>query len=68
MTDNRPRPEGVIICHNSYGYRASTDLYPTVDWSIAPLHGNKPLHRNKFNFDSDKTKNHPTRKLTELAD
>ena len=24
------------------------------------LHGNKPLHRNNFNFDGDKIKNHPT--------
>ena len=59
MADNHPRPEGgargprVVICHNSHGYSASTDLYPTVDWSVAPL------HTNKFNFDSDKTKNHP---------
>ena len=61
MVDNHPRAECVVIRHNSYDYRALTNLYPTVDWSMAPLHGNKPLHTNKFNFDGDKTKNHPTR-------
>ena len=60
MVDNHPIPEGgargwgVVIYHNSHGYRASTDLYPTVDWSMAPLHRNKPVHSNKLNFDSDK--------------
>ncbi len=34
----------MIILHNFHGYCASTDLYPTIDWSMAPLHGNKPLH------------------------
>ena len=38
-------------------------FYLTADWSMALLHGNRPLHRNKFNFDSDKTKNHPTRNI-----
>ena len=35
-------------------------FYLTTDWSMAPLHGNKPLHRNKFNFDSDETKIEPS--------
>ena len=48
MVDNHTSPSGsalgsrVVIYHNSHGYRASTDLYPTVDWSVAPLHRNKP--------------------------
>jgi hypothetical protein len=65
--DNHPRPEGrargggVVIYDNSHGYRTFNNLYPTVDWAMVPLHGNKPLHRNKFSFDCDKTNNHPTR-------
>ena len=62
MVDSHPIPEGgvqgwdVVIYYNSCGYRASTDLYPTIDWSMDPLHKNKPVHSNKFNFDSDKIK------------
>ena len=43
MVDNLPNPEGgargwgVVIYHNSHGDCTSTDLYPTVDWSMDPL-------------------------------
>ena len=66
MVDNHASPSGsalgsqVVIYHNSHGYCASTDLYPNVDWSMAPL------HRNKYNFDGDKKESSNSNNLLSL--
>ena len=48
MVDSLPNPRTepngeVWLSTDFHGYCASTDLYSTVDWSVAPFHRNKQI-------------------------